>query len=1008
MAHRNTIIGIMLLCMFVLILASIMLGPGVQKGLNIIFSVSNGINGTSEIDDNTSSNFIAENKFCLIEFYLPNCNLCKDMNKTASELSKELKGQMAFGRINAKNYGVTARKYNVTNYPTLLIFSNGTMVKKLSGNSNKSVIINALKGLKPGLDISGVNLTSIQNVPAKGEPEYLNLTDKSEAKPTVPLAVNDDNIGLAMQKYPYLVLNAYANWCAPCKSMSEVLDELSGELQGQVAFGMIDIGKNKEIKAKYNITSYPTLFMYKDGKLLNRSIGYRSKTTFVSWLKKYYPGLNTSKVILQAANAQGAPMQIPLAELGAQNPSRPMLITDISLDSAARKYPFLVVEGFANWCHFCADMNQTMLNLSSELRGQVAFGLIDAERNNLSRKKYNLTSYPTTIVFRNGKMVKTVVGYLQKASFVKILEQVEPNLNTSNVTVEKTQPAAPAKPKLTPEQACVNVTKSDQPLLEAFVVSRCPFGLQMLRILAEMVGKAPQAEKYVKIRYIGSVTNGTITSMHGNEEASENLRQICIREEQSDKYWDYVGCYMNEGKSAECLKSSAIDQSKLGACMNDSTRGLAYSQKDFDLANKYSITGSPTLMIGGKVVSEFDFATNNVSGRSPEALKELLCCGFNTKPSFCSQQLNTTQAITMFSVQAKTPAATTQPSVGRDIPLAKLGLKNPSQPMLITDDTIDSAISQYPLLVVMGYVDWCGFCKQLNVTVNALADELQGQVAFGLIDVERNNETKSKYNITSYPTSLIFKNGVLADKVVGALQKSSFVAKLKQVEPNLNTSKVTIEKAAPSPPRPKLTPEQACVNMTKSDQPLLVAYVVSHCPFGLQMQRIMANLTDSIPEAAKYMEVRYIGSAFDNGTITSMHGKEEAAENLGQICIREEQPNKYWDYVKCYMKEGKSGECLKSASIDVAKMNSCTNDTTRGVAYARKDFDVAKNYSITGSPTLMMNGKIVSESDFGTNTTNSRSPEAIKELLCCGFKTQPYFCKEQLNRSRAATMYSMN
>jgi hypothetical protein len=174
------------------------------------------------------------------------------------------------------------------------------------------------------------------------------------------------------------------------------------------------------------------------------------------------------------------------------------------------------------------------------------------------------------------------------------------------------------------------------------------------------------------------------------------------------------------------------------------------------------------------------------------------------------------------------------------------------------------------------------------------------------------------------------------------------------------------------------------------------------------MQRILADMTDSIPEITRYIEVRYIGSAFDNGTIASMHGEDEAAENLRQICIREEQTNKYWDYLKCYMKQGKTEECLKSASIDVSRLDACTNDTSRGAAYARKDFNIAKNNSITGSPTLLMNGKIVSESDFGTNMTNSRSPEAIKELLCCGFKTQPYFCKEQLNRSKAATMYSVS
>jgi hypothetical protein len=53
-----------------------------------------------------------------------------------------------------------------------------------------------------------------------------------------------------------------------------------------------------------------------------------------------------------------------------------------------------------------------------------------------------------------------------------------------------------------------------------------------------------------------------------------------------------------------------------------------------------------------------------------------------------------------------------------------------------------------------------------------------------------------------------------------------------------------------------------------------------------------------------------------------------------------------------------------------------------------------------------MGGKIVYESDFATNTTNSRSPEAVKELICCGFSDVPDFCEQRLNTSRAATMYA--
>ena len=557
-------------------------------------------------------------------------------------------------------------------------------------------------------------------------PNNLPKTVSDAGQHNNPLELTDHSVSSAINGTAFLVLDFYYPGCGPCKFMNKTVMELSNELQGQIEFGRINVKANSITAMKYKVTSYPTLLFFDEGILVNRMKGNMSKSDLLADLIEFRLELDTTKVQLKPSVAAAPSGTIPLATFGTNKSSRPMLLNDDDLDQATRKYPYLVVDAYAYWCDACHRLNGTLSELSSELQGQVAFGMIDVEKNNATKTEYNVTSYPTLLIYKNGKLADRLIGNRAKSVFVSELKGHYPKLDTSMVKMVQPASQPPAKPKLTAEQACMNITKSDRPLLEAFVVSRCPFGLQMQRIMAEMVNKSPQSEDYLKVRYIGSIINNNITSMHGAEEAQENLRQICIREEQPAKYWDYVSCYIREGKSANCLNSSSIDKGRLSACIKDTGRGLAYAQKDFDLANKFNITGSPTLTLNGRVVSESDFASDITSSRSPEALKELVCCSFNTRPSFCAQELNKTRAITMFSVQTKTEAQASHQSPGRDIPLASLGLKNPNQAMLITDDTMSSALSQYRLLVVEGYVDWSGFCKSMNVTLSDLARELQG------------------------------------------------------------------------------------------------------------------------------------------------------------------------------------------------------------------------------------------------------------------------------------------
>lgn len=75
-----------------------------------------------------------------------------------------------------------------------------------------------------------------------------------------------------------VVVDFYATWCAPCKMLSPVLEELQGELTEAKIF-KIDVDKNPEVSNKYGIQSIPTIMIFKDGAEIDKKVGFTPKDT---------------------------------------------------------------------------------------------------------------------------------------------------------------------------------------------------------------------------------------------------------------------------------------------------------------------------------------------------------------------------------------------------------------------------------------------------------------------------------------------------------------------------------------------------------------------------------------------------------------------------------------------------------------------------------------------------------------------------------------------------------
>jgi len=195
----------------------------------------------------------------------------------------------------------------------------------------------------------------------------------------------------------------------------------------------------------------------------------------------------------------------------------------------------------------------------------------------------------------------------------------------------------------------------------------------------------------------------------------------------------------------------------------------------------------------------------------------------------------------------------------------------------------------------------------------------------------------------------------------------------------------------------------ASLAVSARERPDVKLFVMSYCPYGLQAEKALLPVWNLLKDKAD------IGIYFVN---YAMHEKQEIDENLRQYCLEKDQPDKFVSYLSCFVKDGNAANCLKSTGVDESKLAICVSATDKEFNvtqnYENKDSwlngtfpqfavhgDLNDKYGVSGSPTLVINDKIVNP--------KNRSPEEFKVAVCKAFNSPLAECSETLSTESASS-----
>ena len=101
------------------------------------------------------------------------------------------------------------------------------------------------------------------------------------------LNLNQSNFSTIIHNENKLILvDFWAEWCAPCKMLAPILEEISKDLEEKILICKVNLDENQDLASEFSIKSIPTLLLFENGKLKDTKVGLLSKMDLLNWINQ--------------------------------------------------------------------------------------------------------------------------------------------------------------------------------------------------------------------------------------------------------------------------------------------------------------------------------------------------------------------------------------------------------------------------------------------------------------------------------------------------------------------------------------------------------------------------------------------------------------------------------------------------------------------------------------------------------------------------------------------------